>query len=84
LKSCWLLLYAFKVDVLKVLRQLALYVTIGRPEISKRINYIKQDIKQRNINNMMQWLDRFCRYETFGTKTLKTELRLKSYRVFKF
>jgi hypothetical protein len=33
---------------------------------------------------MMQWLDRFCRYETFGTKTLKTELRLKSYRVFKF
>jgi hypothetical protein len=32
---------------------------------------------------VMQWLDRFCRYETFGTKTLKMELWLKRYRVFK-
>jgi hypothetical protein len=29
---------------------------------------------------MMHWLDRFCRYKTFGT----TELHLKSYRVLKF
>jgi hypothetical protein len=33
---------------------------------------------------MMQWLDRLCRYGTFGEKSLKTELRLKSYRVFNF
>jgi hypothetical protein len=32
---------------------------------------IKQNSKQRNINNMMQWLDRFCRYKTFGAKILK-------------
>jgi hypothetical protein len=35
------------------------------------------------LSNMMQWIDRFCRYETFGVK-LKTELRLKRYRVLKF
>jgi hypothetical protein len=32
---------------------------------------------------MMQWLDRFCLYETFGTK-ITEELQLKSYRVLKF
>jgi hypothetical protein len=32
---------------------------------------------------MMQWLDRFCCYETFSKKSLKTELRLKRYEVFK-
>jgi hypothetical protein len=32
---------------------------------------------------MMQWLDTFCRYETFGAKSLKTELRLKRYVVLK-
>jgi hypothetical protein len=26
---------------------------------------------------MMQWLDMFCRYETFGAKSLKNKLRLK-------
>jgi hypothetical protein len=31
----------------------------------------------------MQWLDRFCRYETLAQKSLKTELRLKSYGVLK-
>jgi hypothetical protein len=30
---------------------------------------------------MMQWLDRFCRYESFGAKSLKTELHLKRYEV---
>jgi hypothetical protein len=29
----------------------------------------------------MQWLDRFYRYEAFGTKITKMELRLKSYGV---
>jgi hypothetical protein len=29
---------------------------------------------------MMQWLDKFCRYDTFGAKTLKTELQLKDMR----
>jgi hypothetical protein len=33
---------------------------------------------------MMQWIDRFCRYEIFGEKSLKTELWLKSNRVFVF
>jgi hypothetical protein len=32
---------------------------------------------------MMQWLDRFCHYETFGKKSLKMELWLKSYKVLK-
>jgi hypothetical protein len=32
----------------------------------------------------MHWLDRFCLYESFGTKTLEMELRLKSYDVLKF
>jgi hypothetical protein len=36
------------------------------------------------INNMMQWIDMFCHYETFGAKSLKTELQLKSYGVLKF
>jgi hypothetical protein len=33
---------------------------------------------------MMQWLDRFCRYKTFGAKISKTELRLKRHMVLKF
>jgi hypothetical protein len=33
---------------------------------------------------MMQWLDRFCRYKTFGIKSLKTELRLKIYEFLKW
>jgi hypothetical protein len=37
-KSGLLLIYVFKVDILEVLRQLALYTTIGRPETSKRTN----------------------------------------------
>jgi hypothetical protein len=32
---------------------------------------------------MMQWLDRFCHFETFGRKSLETELQLKSYKVLK-
>jgi hypothetical protein len=32
---------------------------------------------------MMQWIDRLCLYESFGAKLLKTELRLKSYKVLK-
>jgi hypothetical protein len=66
-ESCLLLLKIFKIDVLEILRHLALYGTIDRLETS---------------NMMMQWLDRFCRYETFGTKSLKTELQLKRYRTF--
>jgi hypothetical protein len=31
-------------------------------------NISKQSNKQRNFSMMMQWLDRFCRYETFGAK----------------
>jgi hypothetical protein len=67
-ESCLLLLEILEVDVLKILWQLVLYAMIGRPETSKRTKEIKQYSKQRIINNMMQWLDRICRYETFGTK----------------
>jgi hypothetical protein len=67
-ESRLLLLEVFKVDVLEILQQLVLYKMISRLETSKRTKEIKQYSKQRIINNMMQWLDRFCRYETFGTK----------------
>jgi hypothetical protein len=33
---------------------------------------------------IMYCLNRFCCYENFGTKSLKIELRLKRYEVFKF
>jgi hypothetical protein len=46
-------------------------------------NKSKQNNKQRNFNNMMQWLDRFCRYEILVQKSLKTELPLKIYWVLK-
>jgi hypothetical protein len=35
------------------------------------------------MNNTMQCLDRFCRYELLAQKSVKTELRLKSYKVLK-
>jgi hypothetical protein len=31
-------------------------------------NESKKNSKQRNFNNMMQWLDKFYLYETFGAK----------------
>jgi hypothetical protein len=68
-KSRLLLLEVFEVEVLEILHRLALYSMIGRPEISNICKINKQNIKQRNINNMMQLLDRFCRHETFGAKT---------------
>jgi hypothetical protein len=30
------------------------------------------------INNMMQWLDRFCGYETFGAKITKNGVMVKN------
>jgi hypothetical protein len=29
---------------------------------------MNMSLGQRNFNNMMQWPDMFCGYETFGTK----------------
>jgi hypothetical protein len=63
-----LLLKILEVDDFKILWQLILYAMIGRPETSKRTKERKQYSKQKIIDNMMQWLDRFCRYETFGVK----------------
>jgi hypothetical protein len=50
---------------------------IGRLETSNihKINQTEQ--KQMIINNMMQWLDRFCRYETFGAKINKNGVTVK-------
>jgi hypothetical protein len=52
-----LLLKIFKVKVLEIHWQLALYAMNDMPETSniQKINQTEQ-------------LDRFCRYETFGTK----------------
>jgi hypothetical protein len=60
-KSRLLLLEVFEVDVLEILWLVAFYVMIDRSEINntKRIN---------EMENMMQWLDRFCDYKTFGAK----------------
>jgi hypothetical protein len=45
-ESRFLLLEIFKVEVLEILRQLALYVTIGKPETNNttRINQTEQQI----------------------------------------
>jgi hypothetical protein len=66
-ESRLLMLEVFEVDVSEVLRRFTLYSTIDRSKTSKRTK-TKQSIDQYIINNMMQWLDRFCRYKNFGTK----------------
>jgi hypothetical protein len=35
------------------------------------------------MNNMMQWLDRFCFYETFAAKITSNGVTVKKYRVLK-
>jgi hypothetical protein len=79
-----LLLRVFKVDVLEILHRLALYSMIGRPKISNIHKINQQNSKQMIINNMMQWIDRVFTTKLLAQKSLKTELRLKRYKVLKF
>jgi hypothetical protein len=67
-KSRLLLLEVLEVEVLEILHRLTLYSMIGRLETSDTRKINQTEHQQRNINNMMQWLDRFYRYETFGAK----------------
>jgi hypothetical protein len=54
-KSCLLLLKIFKVDVLEILRQLALYATLHRPETSNihKINQTEQQTVEFQYDDLM-------------------------------
>jgi hypothetical protein len=49
-ESCLLLLEIFKVEVLEILRQLAFYTTIGKPETNNTIRIYRNKATNREIS----------------------------------
>jgi hypothetical protein len=49
-ESCLLLLEIFKVEVLEILQQLALYVTIGKPKTNNTIRINQNRIANRGLS----------------------------------